>query len=184
MSARDTLFTRRASLWLVPLLAILGLGGALFAAADTGAAAPAGRIGVVDRGQVMTRSSAGRELAAQLEAFQAQIEKDLVPLSERCRAIREKIIEMRNAGDEAQLRELEQSFQEALGIMQDIQKAKLQEGEQMRDEGLARIERSLEPVYARLIDGGAYDLILDRSAVLGCAGDVDVTKEVLRMLEE
>jgi len=184
MNARDPLFTRRTSFGLVPLLAVLGLAGALFAAAGVGPAPPAGRIGVVDLEQVMTRSSAGRELAAHLAAFQAQVERDLVPLSERCRAIRERIIEMRSEGDEKQLLELESSFKEALGIMQDIQQAKLREGEQMRDAGLAEIERSLEPVYARLIDGGAYDLILDRGAVLGCAPQVDLTGEVLRLLEE
>jgi len=171
---------------ILALVACLGLGLSMLSGCQSAEASRGPKIGVVDINQVMLESSAGKQLKAYLDSFRSQVIGELTSLREEADAVRVQLEAARGAGDLATVATLEEGLEQALVSLETLQLERERQGQQAQEEGIAKIEIALDSVFAKLIDEGSYDIILNSvtGAVIHNDPMMDITDRVLELIEE
>jgi len=173
--------TKRASF--LGLLAIAA--SVMFAAAPCAAAAPQGRILVIDRSAVLRSSKVGQDIVRQVNVYTDQAEKDL-------------------KGQSASLRSQGEGLKQQLAILSaDVKARKIKEFE-ARQAGLQQlaqkkqsliqggffkarqdVERALGPILQGIMVERGATMLLDRnSVVMGTDASVDITQVAVQRLDQ
>ncbi len=165
--------TEACHLSTLALLALLA-GLALPAAAQ----GPPARIAVVDIETIVTESNAGKKLQSDLDAFRQGAEAELRAKAEAAQALEKRLDE---TTDPAESRKLAKELERATIELQRTRDDKQREGQKLQQDGLAKVERELTPIFKRLRDEEGWDLILARTpgVTLVVSDRIDLTKKVL-----
>lgn len=168
---------------LAAALAFTPLAGPLAAQASTQDEPPL-RVAVVQLDAVALQSPAGQQLQARLVTFQEDVTAELQARQQAARAIEARVAQADSLTGEAR-RALEREYQDALTDFQRFQQDKQQEAQQMRAQGLARIQEEVAPVIEALQQEEGYDLVLNaqNSLVVIFSDRVDVTQRVIQRLQ-
>ncbi len=149
-----------------------------------GAQEPPLRIAVVNLDAVVAQSPAGKALQAKLEKFQQDTQAQGEAKATAARDIQKQLVNGANSLSEDRLAELQKQFEDAQIDIRRFRDDKQREGEKMQNEGLAEIERQLQPVFEQIRDEGGYDLILNNvpGVVVMVGPRVEITRQVLDRL--
>ena len=174
------LSTIRARVGFLLAGAILVQGSFLAVAAQE----PTIKIAVVDLERVFVLSNAGKDLQTKLEAFQQQVQAEGERMTEKANEIRKRAAEGGQSLTEEKLTELQKQYEDEAIAIRRFRDDKQREGEKMKNEGLAEIEKLLEPVFKAIRDERGYDLILNNvPGIVVMANDkVDITKDIVDRL--
>lgn len=174
----------------LPLLGIAILSTALLAdvglhhAASQEAATPAPRIIVIDRNVILRLSSAGQAMMGSVATlseqadteFQSQAEQ----LQQEAQALQQQLAVV--APDARQQRQ-----EEFFTKQQDLQD-RIQRRQQRIQGGLAiagqQLDQALQPILQDIMRERGANMVLDRSAVIFSAIDIDVTATAIERLDE
>jgi len=142
------------------------------------------RIAVVDLEWVVAKSPGGQSLQARLDQFRQDVRTEADQKTTAANDIRRRMVEGANSLSEDRLAELQKEFEDQQIAIRRFQDDKQREGQKMQTEGLAEIERQLQPVFETIRDESNYDLILNNvPGVVVMAGDrVNITSRVLELL--
>jgi Skp family chaperone for outer membrane proteins len=140
------------------------------------------KIGVVDLDAVVAQSSAGKELQAQLDKFQKEVQAEGEKMSAEANAIRKQATDGGATLSQEKLSELQEQYDEKANAIRRFRDDKQKEGQQIQAKGLRKIEDQLKPIFEKVRDEGGYDIILNNvpGVVLLINARVDLTAEVIK----
>lgn len=147
----------------------------------SGALAQDIKIGVVNIEGVIALSDMGKALQAKMETFMKEAEAEIQPQVEMAREMQKQLQQNAATLSATKTAEMRRKLEDASVNIKRLQNDKQQDMERMRNEGLAEIERALQPVFKKLREEDGYDLILETGsgAVLTASEKVDISKMVL-----
>ena len=157
---------------------------ALLLTAPAAFAQGAVKIAVVDLDIVVASSQAGQDLANKLKTLQESAGAQVEAMQKEAVELRQRIAEGANSLSDDKLADMQKQFEDKTIEIRRFTDDKQREGQKMQQEGLAAIEKQLEPVFEKVRDEGGYDLILNRvPGVVVMAGEsIDITKKVIETL--
>ena len=163
-------------------LAIAGL--ALLLTGPAAFAQGAINIAVVDLEVVVASSQAGKDLATKLKGLQESAGAQVDSMQKEAVELRQRIAEGANSLSDDKLADMQKEYEDKMIAIRRYTDDKQREGQKMQQEGLAAIEKQLEPVFEKVRDEGNYDLIPNRvPGVVVMAGEsIDITKKVIDVL--
>ncbi|MEM8997809.1 MAG: OmpH family outer membrane protein [Acidobacteriota bacterium] len=142
------------------------------------------KIAVVDLEVVVASSQAGKDLASKLRNLQETASGQVETMQKEAVDLRQRIANGANSLSNDKLAEMQKEYEDKMIAIRRFTDDKQREGQKMQQEGLAAIEKQLEPVFEKVRDEGGYDLILNRvPGVVVMAGEsIDITKKVIDTL--
>ena len=166
--------------WTLGLL----LAAALWGSAGASAQERAIKIGVIDLDQVAAESPKGKELQAQLESFQREVQAEAEPKVQAANDIRRRMAEGANTLSSDKLAELQKDYEDLAIAIRRLQDDMKREVEIMQRDGLREVEKQLGPVFEAITNAEGYDLILNRQPgiVVMVSPRVDITQMVIDRL--
>ena len=110
-----------------------------------------------------------------------EAEAELQPQVEMAREMQKQLQQNAASLSAAKTAELRRKLEDASVNIKRLQGDKQKEMERMRNAGLQKIEKALEPIFKKLREEDGYDLILDTGtgAILTASEKVDISKMVL-----
>ncbi len=174
----------------LPLLGIALLSTALLAgvglhhAAAQEVAAPAPRIIVIDRNVILRLSSAGQAMMGSVgtlsEQADTEFQSQAEQLQQEAQALQQQLAIL--APDARQQR------QEEFLIKQQALQDRVQQRQQRIQGGLAiagqQLDQALQPILQDIMRERGANMVIDRSAVIFAAIDIDVTAAAIERLDE
>ncbi len=160
--------------------ALFGMSILMLAGAAVAQEAPISIV-VIDLDRLVAQSVAGRELQGKLGAFQNQVQTEGKALADKARATKKLMDDGAISLSQERLAELQAQFEDEGIKVRRYTETKQREGAKMRDDGLAQIEKKLQPVLDKIQSDGNYDLILNRALgiVVMASERVDITDQVI-----
>lgn len=142
------------------------------------------KIGVVNLDQVLVESNVGKALQAKLDEFTSGVQTEGESKTEVALELRKQIADGANTLSEDRLAELQQQYEAAATEIRRYRDDKQREGQKMQQEGLADIERRLDPIFRAIREEGDYDLILNYApgVVVILSDRVNITAQVVERL--
>ncbi|MEM6454532.1 MAG: OmpH family outer membrane protein [Acidobacteriota bacterium] len=143
------------------------------------------KIAVVDLDRIALLSQAGKQLQAQLEAFQREVQAEAETRAAKAREIRQRIADGINSLSEEKLAELQKQYEDEGIAIRRYRDDKQREGQKIQEEGLRKIEEQLEPVFEAIRAENGFDLILNASVpgvVIMASERADITEMVVERL--
>ena len=142
------------------------------------------RIAYVDVQKVVRDSKAGKDLTKQIKAYSDKAAKKVRPEQTRLEREQQRIAQQRNTLSAAALADKERGFREKVVRFQQRVKnenERLQAGAQ---ESLVEIEEVLEQIYKEVVGKNKIDLLVNAGMVLDADERVDLTDQVIEILDE
>ncbi|MEM1182341.1 MAG: OmpH family outer membrane protein [Acidobacteriota bacterium] len=142
------------------------------------------KIAVVDLEVVVANSQAGRDLAGKLQGLQETAKSQVEAMQKEAVDLRQRIAGGANSLSDDKLAEMQKEYEDKMIAIRRFTDDKQREGQKMQQEGLAAIEKQLEPVFDKVRNDNGYDLILNRvpGVVVMASERVDITKQVIDVL--
>ena len=154
---------------------LVGVAGARSATTTT-PSAPA-RVGVLDRHRLISESVLGKEASARLRKLRDRQGDEIEKLAGEMREIERKM----NARNRAAL---EKSYAQKATAYKRLQEDARRELEAAEKRELSELERRISPLIAQFGKAKGYKLILDKSILVDADDAVDVTDDVLRIINK
>ena len=178
---------RMAGWWTAVGLALLmGVGGAVWAQAQTPAPASNGRVAIVDVQRILARSVAGAAAREQLEKDKAAMQRQLDGHKTELEKMRDELEKKGPLMTAEARREKQEGFErkrrDAARMMDDYQK-ELEKKEQAL---LQRVLQELSSVIERVGKEKGYYMIVEKrgASVLYASTDADLTDEIIRAYDQ
>lgn len=142
------------------------------------------KIAVVDLELIVARSQAGQDLAGKLKSLQETAGAEMEGMQKAAVELRQRIADGANSLSDDKLADMQKEYEDKMIEIRRFTDDKQREGQKMQQEGLAAIEKQLEPVFEKVRTDNGYDLILNRvPGVVVMAGErIDITKQVIDVL--
>jgi len=142
------------------------------------------KIAVVDLELVVAKSSEGKRLQARLESFQQSIQAEAEAKNNDARSLRQRMIDGSNSLSQEQISAFQKQYEDLQISIKRYVDDKQREGQKMQNEGLKKIEASLQPVFSKIKSDNNYDLILNNvpGVVIMASDKVDITDTVIQIL--
>ncbi len=142
------------------------------------------KIAVVNLDQVLVESEVGKALQAELNEFTTGVQAEGEAKTAAALELRQRIADGANTLAEDKLAELQQEYEAAATEVGRYRDDKQREGQKLQQEGLAKIEQQLQPVFEAIRDDGGYDLILNFApgVVVMTSERIDITSLVVERL--
>lgn len=158
------------------------------------AAAPAfaqnANVIVVDSGQILGQSAAGRDMTQRLEAIAQQMQGELQPEQTALQQEQQALAQAtRGQSDEqvranTQLAQRIEQFNRRAETFRQRQVQMARDLEYTQGQALVEFNRQITPIINEIMAARGATVVLDRRAILHRADAVDVTAEVLARLDE
>ncbi|MEO1086143.1 MAG: OmpH family outer membrane protein [Acidobacteriota bacterium] len=142
------------------------------------------KIAVVDLEVVVASSQAGKDLAAKLRNLQETAGRQVETMQKEAVDLRQRIANGANSLSNDKLAEMQKEYEDKMIAIRRFTDDKQREGQKMQQDGLAEIEKQLEPVFEKVKADNGYDLILNRvpGVVVMASERADITKKVIDIL--
>lgn len=147
-------------------------------------AAHAEKIAVLGVQEALLASDAAKDFRKDL---QAELEKDeqlVLELEKQVKAVREKIVKNKDLASEDELKRLRIQHQKVFAEFQRNGQALQQKRLQKEQEFIQQMRPVLDKVIRGLIEKRDYDLVVARQATLFAKKDLDITSEVVKLLNK
>ena len=142
------------------------------------------KIAVVDVQQLMNNSKAAQSIQEQGKNLMKKYEKDMAKLEENLKASEKKVIDAQKEKNEEEFKKQFKSFQ---GELKESQK-KAQELRVNNDKAVAEALNILRDEIVQIVDKmtveNGYDLVITRNDVVTVSRDIDITAEVMKLLDK
>src|SRR6266852_872877 len=186
--AEEAGMMRRTAVWWTAtgLALVMGVGGAVWAQAQTPAATSNGRVAIVDIQRILARSVAGAAAREQLEKDKATMQRQLDGQKtelEKMRDELEKKGQLLSADARREKQDaMERKVRDVRRLVDDLQ-AQLQKKE---DALLQKVLQDVAGLIQRLGKDRGFSVVLERqrAGVLYSSNDADLTDEVLKAYDD
>ncbi len=142
-----------------------------------------GKSAYVDVQKVIRDSKAGRDLNRQIKTYSDNVAKKVRPEQERLEREQKELTRQQNVLSPAAFRQKENSFREKVVKFQQKMQGENQKLQRGGQETLSEVETVLAAIYKELLEKHNLELILNRSVILNASEDLDLTPEVIELLD-
>ncbi len=157
---------------------------AVFCLFTMGATAADLKIGVVDFQQVVEKSEAGSKFEADLKAEGQQMEAEITKGKEELQALKEKLERESMVMSEKAKEEKQIEFNVKLSGLQKKQAQFRKDFLNKQRQGVARLRREVLEISHEIGKKDKFDLIISKDALLYMDAGVDITPQVIQVLNQ
>lgn len=166
-------------------IAVAGLAtAAALNSAEAQQTAKAPVILILDQGQVIAQSKAGKSMSPQLKKLQedanAELNAEIEKLTKEADDLKKQKDLMAEDVWTEKAKQLS-AKQNNLPALRDVKVRELQLSEQ---KALAKIDEAMKPILKKIVDDRGATLLLDRSSVMYAAPDTNITAQVISELDK
>mgnify|MGYP001338864345 CR=1 FL=1 len=141
-------------------------------------------IGIIDINKVLTESKAAKDAAKQIEKIQKKSEEDSKKEDEQIIQEREKLIEQQSVMAPEAFEVKVADFEKKVQAYQIERQEKLRKLDQMVQEARASILDEVKPIINDYASELGITVILEKNAVIMSADDMDMTDQVIKILNK
>ena len=141
-------------------------------------------IGIIDINRVLTESKAAKDATSQIEKIQVKSEEDSKKEDELIIKEREKLIEQQSVMAPEAFEVKVADFEKKVQSYQIERQEKLRKLDQMVQGARARILEEVKPIINDYANELGITVILEKNAVIMSADDMDMTDQVIEILDK
>lgn len=157
---------------------------ALISQPATAQEAPTARVIVVDFQRVTQDSLVGKDIAAQMESSQVDLENRIQEANAQLQQEKEQLERQRSVMAEQAFAESAQQFNQKQQRVQSEMQQMAQQSRRALQQAQVQVERALRPIVRETMEKYDANMVLDKSIVWHHASGFDVTTEVIEKLDE
>lgn len=144
------------------------------------------KVGVINLDYVVASSKSGKALQQQLEQFQRNVQTAGSHIQNEAMAVKKQLDEGASTLSQEQLTALQNKYEDYANQLRRYQEDKQREGEKFKNNGLAQIEKEMQPIVELLVKQEGIDVLLNNTPglVIMANESVDLSQQMLALMNK